>query len=193
MLVLAVSIVITVGFKTGGAPYQFVESHPWIPAFGAGYTLGVDGIAVVLVLLTTVLVPLLLVAGELAPGDAYAALRAGVRAVLPSELLPEQLLAALEAVAAGLVVMHPADVDGALAEVRSSGRPLRDLVEPLTRREREVLQMVAAGSGNKEIAAKLGISEHTVKFHVAAILGKLGAESRTEAVALGIRRGLVML
>ena len=138
-------------------------------------------------------VPLLLVAGELAPGDAYAALRAGVRAVLPSELLPEQLLAALEAVAAGLVVMHPADVDGALAEVRSSGRPLRDLVEPLTRREREVLQMVAAGSGNKEIAAKLGISEHTVKFHVAAILGKLGAESRTEAVALGIRRGLVML
>jgi NADH-quinone oxidoreductase subunit M len=67
VLVLAVSIVITVGFqtgpKTGTAPYQFVESHPWIPSFGAGYTLGVDGIAVVLVLLTTVLVPLLLVAG----------------------------------------------------------------------------------------------------------------------------------
>jgi DNA-binding CsgD family transcriptional regulator len=67
------------------------------------------------------------------------------------------------------------------------------LIEPLSAREREVLQMVAAGSGNKEIAAKLGISEHTVKFHVASILGKLGAESRTEAVALGIRRGLVML
>ncbi|MGA3253361.1 MAG: NADH-quinone oxidoreductase subunit M, partial [Mycobacterium sp.] len=61
--VLVVAIIITAGFKTGGAPYQFTESRKWIPAFGAGYTLGVDGIAVVLVLLTTVLIPLLLVAG----------------------------------------------------------------------------------------------------------------------------------
>ncbi|BBZ09983.1 NADH-quinone oxidoreductase subunit M [Mycobacterium branderi] len=61
--VLAVSIVITAGFDTTGAAYQFIESHPWIPAFGAGYTLGVDGIAVVLVLLTTGLVPLLILAG----------------------------------------------------------------------------------------------------------------------------------
>jgi NADH-quinone oxidoreductase subunit M len=61
--VLALAIVITAGFDTGGAPYQFVESHRWIPAFGAGYTLGVDGIAVVLVLLTAVLVPLLMLAG----------------------------------------------------------------------------------------------------------------------------------
>ncbi len=61
--VLVVAIVISTGFNPGGAPYQFVESHPWIPAFGAGYTLGVDGIAVVLVLLTAVLVPLLMVAG----------------------------------------------------------------------------------------------------------------------------------
>ncbi|WP_197283690.1 NADH-quinone oxidoreductase subunit M [Mycobacterium sp. Marseille-P9652] len=63
VLTLAVAIVVTAGFKTGGATYQFVESHPWIPAFGAGYTLGVDGIAVVLVLLTAVLIPLLQVAG----------------------------------------------------------------------------------------------------------------------------------
>jgi NADH-quinone oxidoreductase subunit M len=65
--VLVVAIIITAGFKTGSqtgaAPYQFTESHKWIPAFGAGYTLGVDGIAVLLVLLTTVLIPLLLVAG----------------------------------------------------------------------------------------------------------------------------------
>jgi NADH-quinone oxidoreductase subunit M len=60
---LAVAVVVTAGFKTGGAPYQFVESHKWIPAFGAGYTLGVDGIAVVLVLLTAVLIPVLQVAG----------------------------------------------------------------------------------------------------------------------------------
>jgi len=61
--VLAVAVMITTGFDAGGAPYQFVESHSWIPAFGAGYTLGVDGIAVVLVLLTAVLVPLLMLAG----------------------------------------------------------------------------------------------------------------------------------
>jgi NADH-quinone oxidoreductase subunit M len=63
VLTLAVSIVIAIGFKPGGASYQFVEKHSWIPAFGAGYTLGVDGIALVLVLLTAVLIPLLVVAG----------------------------------------------------------------------------------------------------------------------------------
>jgi DNA-binding NarL/FixJ family response regulator len=70
---------------------------------------------------------------------------------------------------------------------------LTELAEPLTRREREVIQMLASGLGNKEIAARLNISDHTVKFHVASILGKLGAASRTEAVSLGIRRGLVLL
>jgi DNA-binding NarL/FixJ family response regulator len=63
----------------------------------------------------------------------------------------------------------------------------------LTPREQEVLRMLARGLANKEIAARLNISEHTVKFHVAAILGKLGAASRTEAVALGIRHGLILL
>ncbi len=67
--VLVVAVVITAGFHSGGAPYQFVESHPWIPAFGAGYTLGVDGIAVVLILLTAVLVPLLMLAGWNDGGD----------------------------------------------------------------------------------------------------------------------------
>src|SRR5216683_2649955 len=71
--------------------------------------------------------------------------------------------------------------------------PVDELLEPLTRREREVLQMLAAGLANKEIAARLAISDHTVKFHVASILGKLGASTRTEAVSAGIRRGLVLL
>lgn len=57
VLTLAVSIVVAAEFKPSAEPYQFVEKHSWIPAFGAGYTLGVDGIAVVLVLLTTVLIP----------------------------------------------------------------------------------------------------------------------------------------
>lgn len=126
------------------------------------------------------------------------ALRGGVRAVLPNDVSPEQLVAALQAAASGLLVLHPAQ---AAAQVTNNGfasaparsRDLNELAEPLTPRESEVLQMLASGLGNKEIAAKLAISEHTVKFHVASILGKLGAATRTEAVSLGIRRGLVLL
>ncbi len=121
------------------------------------------------------------------------ALRAGVRAVLPRDIAPEQLRAALEAAAAGLVVIHPSELDTVLSATVGPSAPLDELLEPLTRREREVLQMLAAGLANKEIAARLAISDHTVKFHVASILGKLGASTRTEAVSAGIRRGLVML
>ena len=127
-----------------------------------------------------------------------AALGAGVRAVLPNDISSDQLVAALQAVASGLRVLHPTQ---ALTPVNTNGFPsspgrspgLEELAEPLTPRESEVLQMLASGLGNKEIAAKLAISEHTVKFHVASILGKLGAASRTEAVSLGIRRGLILL
>ena len=122
-----------------------------------------------------------------------AALRAGVRAVLPRDVSSDQLVTALEAAASGLVVLHPSDVEDALPAPAAASSALAELAEPLTRREREVLQMLAAGFGNKEIASRLAISEHTVKFHVASILGKLGAETRTEAVSLGIRRGLVLL
>jgi two-component system, NarL family, response regulator YdfI len=113
--------------------------------------------------------------------------------VLPEDVLPDQLVAALEAAALGLTVMHPAQTEALLAAPVGTARRMAELAEPLTPREREVLQMLASGSGNKEIASRLSISEHTVKFHVTAILGKLGAGSRTEAVFLGIRRGLVLL
>ena len=63
--------------------------------------------------------------------------------------------------------------------------------EDLTARESEVLRLVSMGLGNKEIAARLAISEHTAKFHISSILGKLHAASRTEAVSLGIRKGLI--
>lgn len=125
------------------------------------------------------------------------ALRAGVRAVLPNDVSPEQLAAALQAASSGFVVLLSTQVPAAVSNGFSSGathpRALEQLAEPLTPRESEVLQMLASGLANKEIAAKLAISEHTVKFHVASILGKLGAASRTEAVALGIRHGLVLL
>jgi DNA-binding NarL/FixJ family response regulator len=116
-----------------------------------------------------------------------------VRAVLPREVTPEQLRAALEAAAVGLVVVQPSELDTILPATVGSSTAVDELPEPLTRREREVLQMLAAGLGNKEIAVRLVISDHTVKFHVASILGKLGVSTRTEAVSAGIRRGLVML
>jgi len=134
-----------------------------------------------------------LLADPLPRASLAAALGAGVRAVLPRSVSQDQLLAALQAVASGLIVVDSADVEAAFPAFSPGFRPLGELAEPLTRRESEVLQMLAAGLGNKEIAVQLAISGHTVKFHVASILGKLGAETRTEAVSLGIRRGLVLL
>jgi DNA-binding NarL/FixJ family response regulator len=125
------------------------------------------------------------------------ALPAGVRAVLPQNVTSAEIAAAIEAVAAGLYVFHPADIDSVptLRPPQSETSPElgEPLVEHLTPREIEVLQLLSAGLGNKEIAASLNISEHTAKFHVASILGKLGAATRTEAVTLGIRHGLVMI
>ncbi|HET9177434.1 MAG TPA: response regulator transcription factor [Terriglobia bacterium] len=122
------------------------------------------------------------------------ALREGVKAVLPAGLTAAEIAAAIEAAAAGLVVL---DGIGAEALVRSAapvgGGEVKPLIEALTPREIEVLRLVAAGLGNKEIASRLEISEHTVKFHVASVMGKLGASSRTEAVTLGIRHGLIMI
>ena len=127
------------------------------------------------------------------PAASTQALRAGIRAALPGDISPEQLVAALEAVASGLVVLHPSHASEVLPAVAGPAHAVDEIAESLTRRELEVLQMLAAGLSNKEIAGRLGISEHTAKFHVASILGKLGAGSRTEAVSMGIRRGLVLL
>jgi two-component system, NarL family, response regulator YdfI len=127
------------------------------------------------------------------PAASTDALRAGIRAALPGDISPDQLVATLQAVASGLLVLHPSHANEGLPAGSAPPRTLDELAESLTRRELEVLQMLAAGLSNKEIAARLNISEHTVKFHVASILGKLGAASRTEAVSLGIRRGLVLL
>jgi len=134
-----------------------------------------------------------LLADHPTPGWLAEAVRAGVGAILPTGASPEQLVAAMQAARAGLVVMDRGEIDSTFPAAGLAFRPFAELAEPLTRREREVLQMLASGLGNKEIATRLTISEHTVKFHVASILGKLGAGSRTEAVALGIRHGLVLL
>jgi len=141
-------------------------------------------------------VPVVLLAEILDPQTTVQALRMGARAVLPAELSRPQLLAALEAVSRGFLVAMPVGAETIVAASQipaSATNAVEELLEPLTPREQEVLRMLALGLANKEIAARLSISEHTVKFHVAAILGKLGASSRTEAVALGIRHGLILL
>lgn len=120
-------------------------------------------------------------------------LRQGARAILPAGIAPAELLAALRAVTSGLIVLHPSTVAAIPHAAVNTSRSTEEWIEPLTKREREVLQMLAAGLGNKEIAAKLNISDHTAKFHVGSILGKLGVSTRAEAVATGIRRGLVLL
>jgi DNA-binding NarL/FixJ family response regulator len=137
--------------------------------------------------------PVVLLGGD-ASANPSRHLRAGVRAILPREASASELAAGIEAVAAGLVVLHPSGVPGAVAP-RSNMRRARDetRTEALTRRELEVLGMMAEGLGNRAIARQLGISTHTVKFHVAAILHKLHARSRTEAVTAGMRLGLLLV
>jgi DNA-binding NarL/FixJ family response regulator len=117
---------------------------------------------------------------------------------LPRETSAEQLAAAVHAAAAGLVSLDTVLGRNLMARLRTAIENEPDTPEAaagqdLTPREREVLDLVAVGMANKMIARRLSISEHTVKFHIAAILAKLGAGSRTEAVHLAARRGLVAL
>jgi NarL family two-component system response regulator YdfI len=131
----------------------------------------------------------------LVPGSATEwadTLRQGVKAVLPSNATGPQIAAATEAAAVGLLVVHSSEID-ALFQAREISEFPETLAEALTSREVEVLRLLAEGLTNKEVAARLTLSEHTIKFHVASIMGKLGANSRTEAVMLGIRHGIVLI
>ncbi len=121
-------------------------------------------------------------------------LRVGVRAILPRDASAEEITAAVEAVAAGLIVLHPSAPPFSVIRAKGARRDLRETgTDPLTPRELEILAMMAEGMGNRAIAQHLGISTHTVKFHIAAILDKLNARSRTEAVTSGMRLGLLMV
>lgn len=128
--------------------------------------------------------PVVALGSGMSPGSAGG----WIRALLPLEAPLEMLEAALLAAAAGLFVSTS-------GQSRAANDPNDDavIVEPLTPRELEVLRALADGFANREIADRLKISEHTVKFHVSQILAKLNAESRAEAVATGIRRGLIPL
>jgi DNA-binding NarL/FixJ family response regulator len=113
--------------------------------------------------------------------------------LLPEDTTTQELLAALAALQQGLCVGDPTMMQFLWSENRFSGEMQTDLVEPLTERESEVLQLLAQGLANKQIGVQLEISEHTVKFHVSSIYAKLGASNRAEAVRLGVQSGLILI
>lgn len=119
-------------------------------------------------------------------------LKAGVRAILPRESDPDEITSAIYAACSGQVLLSSQAAES-LAAIYGDQALEDELTEEITARETEVLRMLAEGLANKEIAARLGISEHTVKFHISSILDKLGASTRTEAVTVGIRRGLILI
>ena len=126
--------------------------------------------------------------------DSLDALYAGARAILPRTAKPDEIFTAIKAVTKGLTVLPsellPTLLSGASLDLLDDNDADRARLTP---RELEVLAAMADGVSNKAIARRLGISFHTAKFHVAAILAKLNADSRTEAVARATQLGLVML
>jgi DNA-binding NarL/FixJ family response regulator len=130
------------------------------------------------------------------PEDAHGLFDSNARAwgVISASAAGEELAAAIHAVGEGLWVGAPGLVRGLMRSVgRGDSSGEESLLEPLTAREKEVLQWIAEGLANKQIAMKLGISEHTVKFHLSSLYAKLNVASRTEAVKRGLGLGLISL
>jgi DNA-binding NarL/FixJ family response regulator len=123
-------------------------------------------------------------------------LRSGARGLLPRDANASEIIAAVTAAAAGLVSV-PAEWMSAIHDVlraeRAASSSVAAVDRSLTPRELEVLRMIADGLGNKQIAARLAISEHTVKFHVGSVFAKIHASTRAEAVMIGARRGLIVV
>lgn len=127
------------------------------------------------------------------PGWAAQALRFGARAILNRDAGPEQILSAITTAHSGLVMLN-ADVTRRLAERVRGPSPGNEMpLDELTSRELEVLGMLAEGLGNRQIADRLQLSDHTIKFHISSILDKLDASTRTEAVTTALRMGLILL
>lgn len=122
--------------------------------------------------------------------QAVEAWNAGTRAILSREAEVDEMLSAFRATIKGLVVLDPSVTSSLLP---TPPRLPDDLENAPTSRELDVLQLLAEGLTNRSIAAKLDISEHTVKFHVNAILNKLDAQSRTEAVVIATKLGFIVL
>ena len=127
-------------------------------------------------------------------------LQNGVRGILPLNATEGEIVAAVAAAVNNLIIAPPEILETIVSSISTADfSPSADKelpgesVESLTAREREVLEFLVEGESNKAIAYRLNISEHTVKFHVASIFGKLGVSTRTEAVTIALRRGLILL
>lgn len=134
--------------------------------------------------------------GDITP--LVASFGAGVRGLLPRHARPHEIVAAVGAAAAGLVTVTTEIFAAMRSDMTIAPPPRAERSDgardaPLTPRELEVLRMIADGLGNKQIAARLAISEHTVKFHVGSVFAKTRASTRAEAVMIGARRGLIVL
>jgi len=134
--------------------------------------------------------------------DAMQAAESTIRGILPDYASDGEIQSAIESAAAGLQVFHPDVLDHILennrgkvagASISGSGASGHQPFQSLSPREGEILNLLAQGLANKEIAWRLKISEHTVKFHITSIFNKLNASTRAEAVAIGIRQGLISL
>lgn len=135
--------------------------------------------------------PVVALIDQPSPGWIARALGNGVKAILPRNVSPDEILWAIQSASAGWFLLDPETAQSLTARFGLDAR--EQFLEELSARETEVLRMLAEGLGNKQIASRLSISEHTVKFHISSILSKLGVSSRTEAVTMGIRTGLVLL
>ena len=129
--------------------------------------------------------PAVLLAAQANAAVVRSAARVGIHSVVPMNVTTQQILAAISLTVAGFAVPPP----------RSPAAPASTMrvAEELTAREVEVLRLMARGQRNKQLAAQLKISEHTAKFHVSSVMAKLGARTRTEAVTIGVTRGLVAI
>jgi len=134
--------------------------------------------------------PSVVLLDDLDGAAAARALRAGARAVLPRDAAPEQIRAAVRAAAAGLASLPTRVATTLLDGARTPPDPAEHVLTP---RELDILTLLAEGLVNKQIAERLRISEHTVKTHLAAIYERLEVSNRAEAVATGLRRGLILL
>ena len=130
-------------------------------------------------------VPTVLLAAQANSAMVRSAARLKIYSVVPMAASTQQIVAAISATVAGFAVTVPRAPAGPLERMRYA--------ENLTAREVEVLRLMARGYRNKQLATLLNISEHTAKFHVSSVLAKLGARTRTEAVTIGMTRGLVAI
>jgi DNA-binding NarL/FixJ family response regulator len=113
--------------------------------------------------------------------------------MLDPESTQAELIVGVQALYEGLCVINPLWINQSIKYSTNNQNGKVDLIDPLTSREIEILQLLALGLTNKQIAARLKISAHTVKFHVSAIFSKLGTNNRVEAVNLGLKNGLIVL